>query len=293
MSMKNVFRIAASKTQGQTIVVADSPHSGTVHPPDFRPDCDALALRGAEDFAVDQLYDFLPGLGVPFLQAEFPRSYIDANRLDNVTDKFKAEGEQDYDGHESSLAREKISPRDRRDIYAKKMKLSEVFNRVAGYHKPYHDALAAMIDDAAQRHGRVVHLNLHSMPSTTNGGKGVNKYDVIIGTRLGTAADMKLAEKLRDLFAARGYAAAIDVPGYSGAEILRRSGNPAAGRHSLQVEINRRLYMDEKTITANANMPLLKKDLQGIMADFIAWCDVNVAAPAARTTPKQSPPLHP
>lgn len=286
--MKNVFRFDAPQG-ASSIVVADSPHSGRDYPADFDHAAKREDLRHAEDMAVDQLYGFLPELGVPFLQAQFPRSYIDVNRPDTVTEKFNAEGEQDYKGTESSLVREKISPRDRQPVYSRKLKLSEVFNRVASYHKPYHDRLKQMLDDTQAKHGRVVHLNLHSMPSTVNAGKGKNSYDIIIGTRGGLSSDTAIAEKLQSLFAAKGYKTGLDVSGYKGAEIVKRHGDPAKGRHSIQVELNRKLYMDEKTLELSANMPKVQRDLKDIVAEFTVWCEAHVPVPK-KSGPKSAPP---
>ena len=271
--MKKVYKISLpGKSSG--CVVADSPHSGRVYPADFNYSCKLDDLRQAEDMDVDTLYDFLPSLGIPFLQAEFPRSYVDVNRSDAGFRKPPEEG--DYAGGSSTLVRENISPRDEQPVYDRKLKLSEVFNRVAGYHKPYHDKLKQLLDDTQATHGKAVHLNLHSMPSTVQGGKKVNKYDVIIGIKGGTTADAKIAEKLRDLLAAKGYRVGIDVKGFSGAEIVKRAGDPVNGRHSLQVEINRALYMDETTLALTANLPLLQNDLKEVVRDFAAWCDMYV-----------------
>ncbi|MEP6791504.1 MAG: N-formylglutamate amidohydrolase, partial [Ramlibacter sp.] len=69
---------------GATPVVLDSPHSGVDYPADFGHCCDLALLRSAEDTHVEKLYDFAPGLGVAWIEALFPRSYLDANR--NVTE---------------------------------------------------------------------------------------------------------------------------------------------------------------------------------------------------------------
>ena len=65
---------------GSTALVLDSPHSGTNYPDDFRFACDFAALRSAEDTHVEKLYAFAPALGVAWVEALFPRSYLDANR---------------------------------------------------------------------------------------------------------------------------------------------------------------------------------------------------------------------
>ncbi len=286
---KNVFSIDLPLTPA-SCVVADSPHSGKDYPADFDYACDLHSLRQAEDMAVDALYDFLPALGVPLLRAQFPRSYIDANRAELPVQKLSGE----YDGGDSSLVRGVISPRHTTKIYDRKLSLSEVFNRVADYHRPYHDNLSVMIDDAHARHGKSVHLNLHSMPSTINRGTGVNPFDIAIGTRDGETCASHIAEKLRALFAAKGYNAVIDTQGYRGAEIVRRHGDPDNGRHSIQLEVNRALYMDEKALVLKPGFAKLQSDLRDIMNDFTAWCDSPAVAgtprPAAGNAPRNPAP---
>lgn len=283
---KNVFSIDLPLTSA-SCVVADSPHSGKDYPADFDYACDLHELRQAEDMAVDQLYNFLPAIGVPLLQAQFPRSYIDTNRAELPVQNLAGE----YDGGDSSLVRGVISPRHTTRIYDRKLSLSEVFNRVADYHRPYHDKLAAMIDDAHARYGKSVHLNLHSMPSTISRGMGVNPFDIAIGTRDGETCAPHIAEKLRALFAAKGYNAVIDTQGYRGAEIVRRHGDPDNDRHSVQVEVNRALYMDEKTLQVKPGFAKLQVDLREIMGDFIAWCDSPAVASAPRPSAGAVPKL--
>lgn len=274
---KNVFSIDLPLTPA-SCVVADSPHSGKNYPADFDYACDLHELRQAEDMAVDTLYSFLPAMGVPLLQSQFPRSYIDTNRAELPVQNLTGE----YDGGDSSLVRGVISPRHTTKIYDRKLSLSEVFNRVADYHRPYHDKLAAMIDDAHARQGKAVHLNLHSMPSTINRGTGVNPFDIAIGTRDGETCAPHIAEKLQALFAAKGYRVVIDTQGYRGAEIIRRHGDPENNRHSVQVEVNRALYMDEKSLQLKPEFAKLQADLRDIMGDFIDWCD----SPAVAAQPR-------
>lgn len=283
---KNVFSIDLPLTPA-SCVVADSPHSGQNYPDDFDYACGLHELRQAEDMAVDSLYGFLPALGVPLLQAQFPRSYIDTNRAELPAQNVNGE----YDGGDSSLVRGVISPRHTTKIYDRKISLSEVFNRVADYHRPYHDKLGTVIDDAHARHGKAVHLNLHSMPSTINRGTGVNPFDIAIGTRDGETCAPHIAEKLQALFAGKGYNAVIDTQGYRGAEIVRRHGDPANNRHSIQLEVNRALYMDEKSLQLKPEFSKLQADLRDIMGDFIDWCDspaiLNAPRPSAGAVPKQ------
>ena len=267
-------------------VVADSPHSGTHYPDDFGYACDLPELKKAEDSYVDKLFSFFPRLGVPFLQADFPRSYVDPNRKDTVTEKFKNDETGTYSGTETGLVREKCTPRSSQKVYDRALSLKEVFNRVASCHKPYHDKLAELLDDAVARTGRAVHINCHSMPSTVKRGQQENPVDIAIGTSDGKTAAPEYAEKLQQLFVAKGYNAVIDMPGYRGAEIITRHGDPANGRHCLQLEVNRRLYLDEETLVMKPEAQKLQADLEDVMAAFTKWCDTPRLTPNAAPKPR-------
>src|SRR5690242_549341 len=78
---------------GTTPLVLDSPHSGTRYPDDFRPAIDMAALRLAEDTHVEKLYDFAPALGVAWIEALYPRSYLDPNRDTTELDVTLIEGD--------------------------------------------------------------------------------------------------------------------------------------------------------------------------------------------------------
>src|SRR5438552_16798000 len=79
-------------------LVLDSPHSGTSYPDDFRYAVPLQHLRGLEDTYVNELFHSAPQYGATWLEALFPRSYIDANRLANdIDDKLL---DEDYPGAE-------------------------------------------------------------------------------------------------------------------------------------------------------------------------------------------------
>lgn len=261
-------------------VVADSPHSGRDYPADFGYACPLDELRKAEDARLDELYSFLPQIGVAFLQASFPRAYIDPNRQDSVSARYAAAPGGVYTPSDAGLVRAHCTPRSAEKIYDRVLSLKEVFARVAGYWQPYHDRLEQLVDDAKARHGRAVHLDLHSMPSVFDrAGTQVNAYDVILGTRDGTSAPPALAAHLCRLFAAKGYRTGIDVNSFKGREIVRRTGNPADNRHAIQVEINRRLYLNEETLELSGGFGAVQKDLKEILTDFTVFCGSPALSP--------------
>lgn len=262
---KNVLKKRQPRGEKTTCLVADSPHSGRKYPRDFGYHCDLSKLRHAEDAYLERVFGFFPAIGVPFLQAEFPRSYIDPNRAEDAPD----------------LVRRKASPRHRDEIYKKPLGAAKVFKRVARYHRPYHAALAAMTDAAYARHGKVVHINCHSMMSSHN---GYNRPDIILGTLDGASCDPKILEELRRRLADKGYRVEVNVL-FKGREIIRRTGRPDENRHSIQIEVRRGLYMREDCLRYDSLRALkLKRDLKSAFDGFAQWCDAHVGA-----TPVKAP----
>ncbi len=137
---------------------------------------------------------------------------------------------------------------DGRAIYGRKLKVDEVLARIERYHAPYHRALKDTIDRAHASFGVVYHINCHSMNSVAGkmgeGGAGSSRADFVLGDRDGTTCDPAFTEFVRATLVSMGYVVSVNDP-YKGVELVKAYSKPANGRHSLQVEINKRLYMDE------------------------------------------------
>jgi N-formylglutamate deformylase len=253
-------------------VVFDSPHSGSVYPADFGFAAPVEVMRRAEDAFVDELFASAPAHGAALLAALFPRSYVDPNRHEHEIDTLLLNEPWPHpivSSHRSArglgvvcrLVRATVA------VYDRRLSVSEVQSRIARYHRPYHDELSAMIVQAHGRFGTVWHVNCHSMKSTA---KGRVRDDFVLGDRDGTtcapAFTELVASTLRDL----GYSVRLNHP-FKGAEIVTRHGDPAAGRHSLQIEINRGLYMDEARIEKSDAFPRLRRDIDCLIAAIVGF----------------------
>jgi len=236
-------------------LVLDSPHSGHDFPSDFDAVVSEFDLREIEDMYVDELYQPATELGVPLLAATFPRTYLDPNRHHGDIDLDLIDGSWPHAYVPSGKARlgQALVWRllsDGRAIYARRLRVAEVQARIERCHAPYHRALAGLLDAAVKQHGRVYHLNCHSMGSVgdkmSEGGQGSVRADFVLGDRDGTTCDPAFTEFVRATLAAMGHSVAVNDP-YKGVELVRAYSNPRTARHSLQVEINKRLYMDEAT----------------------------------------------
>ena len=267
---------------GSAPLVLDSPHSGVNYPEDFRPACALAVLRRTEDTHVEKLYDFAPGLRVAWIEALFPRSYLDANR--NVTELDVSLLDDAWDEPLATdpavLSKVRLGKGliwrctdEGVDIYDRKLNAAEVRRRIERCWRPYHAAVAQAIADAHARHGYSIHLNCHSMPAVAASHAtefpGLVHADFVIGDRDGSSASPALSSLVCEVLRGFGYDVSSNHP-YKGVELVRRYGDPVAHRHSIQVEVNRKLYMDERTLQTHAGFAVLRGHLRELVQRLLA-----------------------
>ncbi|MDD2703985.1 MAG: N-formylglutamate amidohydrolase, partial [Acidocella sp.] len=153
-------------------MVLTSPHSGRRYDAAFLATArlDATAIRRSEDSFVEELFGAAPGLGVPLLAAEFPRAWCDANREPWELDPAMfADALPDYVNTTSPRVAAGLGTVARivgtgEPIYARKLRFAEAKTRVETGWRPYHEALAGMIEETLGRFGHCLVLDCHSMP---------------------------------------------------------------------------------------------------------------------------------
>ncbi|MGE0714056.1 MAG: N-formylglutamate amidohydrolase [Alphaproteobacteria bacterium] len=260
-------------------LVLDSPHSGAEYPADFRPACDPALLRQAEDAYVDELWGAGPAMGVAIVAARFPRAYIDPNRALEDMDQELLDAPWpgpvapgDKTGRGIGLIWRLVKAQ--HPIYDRKLTVREVESRIDGYWRPYHMALDAVLDERQRQFGTVWHIDCHSMQSTGNrlsvDGPHARRADFVLGDRDGTTCAPAFTRFVAERVAGMGYQVKINDP-YKGVEIVRRHGRPAEGRHSLQIELNRALYMDEESHARNGGFARLQADLATLQRDILTF----------------------
>jgi N-formylglutamate deformylase len=262
---------------GTTALVLDSPHSGTDYPPDFAYACPLPTLRRAEDTHVEKLYDFAPGLGAGWVEAFFPRSYLDANRdtTEVDVDLFDEDWPHAVATDPRVLGKVRLgkgliwrTTDEGLPIYQRKLSVAEVQARIAQCWQPYHAAVSQAIDAAHARHGYSIHINCHSMPAVASASAtdfpGEEHADFVVGDRDGATAAAPLSRLVCEHLRGLGYSVAYNHP-YKGVELVRRYGAPQQHRHSIQLEINRKLYMSEETLAINKGFAPLKTSLQSLV----------------------------
>lgn len=273
-------------------LVFDSPHSGLALPSDFAPAVDPALVLVSSDTYVDELFAFAPDLGAPLLTAQFPRSFMDVNRSLLDMDPALVDGAWPYPVRDSASARRGMGLIWRiawgeTPMYAGALPVADVEARIARYWRPYHEALGQLLDAVHGAFGIVYHVDCHSMPaighSLSPDPPGTVRPDMVLGDYDGQSCEPGFVAMTAEMLRSRGYSVAINVP-FKGAELVSAYSDPDAGRHSLQIEINRRLYMDEDSRARTSGMGPLQADLADLgraMRDYaVGRLDGPIAAPS-------------
>jgi N-formylglutamate amidohydrolase len=269
------FQLYAPAEQSIPIVFS-SPHSGRDYSDDFLQSSrlDAIQLRRSEDAFVDELFACAPRHGAPLLAAMFPRAYCDPNREAYELDPSMFDGRlPEYANTRSPRVAAGLGTIPKVvssgiDIYAGKLAVREIEQRVAGLYRPYHHRLERLIDETMRAFGWALLIDCHSMPSV--GGpadfdKGLSRVDVVLGDCFGASCASPVSQALEDGFKALGYRVVRNTP-YAGGFTTRHYGQPRNGVHAIQIELNRSLYMNEKNLAKLADFAGLACDLDRLVA---------------------------
>ena len=259
-----------------------SPHSGTHYSADFlaKARLDALALRRSEDSFVDELFAAAPTFGAPLLAATFPRVFCDANREPWELDPGMFDGPLPAWVNSASprvgaglgtIARVVASGE---PVYSDKQSLAAAEARVRECWQPYHAALAALIEETRATFGYCLLVDCHSMP--THPAHGSPPADFVLGDAHGTSCAPRATRLVEETLGGFGYRVRRNDP-YAGGYITRHYGTPRQGVHALQIEIARRLYMDEGRLERAPGMAGLQRDLGRLLAT-LAGADWGVLA---------------
>lgn len=260
-------------------VVVDVPHAGRRYPRAFveRARLPLRSLRRSEDAYVDRLFARSVALGAPLLVAEFPRAYLDVNREPYELDPRMFDGRLPAFANTRSM---RVAgglgtiPRivgDGHEIYFGRIPVEEALARIDRLYRPYHAALRDLVQRTQKSFGTCILVDAHSMPSSGLDRDGPAKPDIILGDRFGTSAAGYITDIAEAAFTKLGLSVTRNRP-YAGGFITEHYGAPSAGVHTLQIEINRALYMNESTLMPHAGFGALQQGVSTAMADcFARW----------------------
>jgi N-formylglutamate amidohydrolase len=266
-------------------VVFNSPHSGSVYPRAFlmASRLDRMTLRRSEDSFVDELAMGVVARGYPLMRAHFPRSYVDVNRepyeldprmFDGRLPSFANTRSMRVAGGLGTVAR---VVGDAQEIYDQRISVDDALRRIEDLYKPYHRTLRKLFARVHRDFGSAMLIDCHSMPSTTGGREERPRADVVLGDRYGTSCVPVVAETIETTLRQCGYAVSRNKP-YAGGFITEHYGNPSAGLHTIQLELNRALYMDERRFERSPNFERVALDLE-LLADRLAAIPIEELRP--------------
>jgi N-formylglutamate deformylase len=256
-------------------LVVDSPHSWPNWPKETPCVASQADLASGCDAYVDELWNHALDGRAALLSARFHRSFIDANRARDDIDPDMLDGAwplpldtSDKSRRGFGLIRRLALPGV--PVYDRRLSVEEVRDRIVTCYDPYHGRLASVIGQTHATHGRCIHLDCHSMKSVGNAmneDNGKPRPDMVVSDLDGASASPYWTQLVTRLLRAQGYEVQVNDP-YKGAEIIRRHGQPTQGRHSVQIEINRSLYMNEKTRQKLVGFSTLASNLRRFISEL-------------------------
>ncbi|BDD91489.1 N-formylglutamate amidohydrolase [Pandoraea cepalis] len=264
-------------------LVIDAPHSGHVFPPDFDTIAPTAAILACGDAYVDELWSVATHHGATLVAALFPRAYIDANRAEHDIDPELLASLWPHDARPQAYSERGVGLLHRFaapnvPLYDRRLSVAEVERRIHDYYLPYRHALRDVLDAAWQRHGAVWHLNCHSMRS--RGGAldvdaGMSRADVLVSDGGGTTADPAFSRWIIAEFTRLGYRVAYNTPcgEDGGGDLVRHFGRPEARRHSVQIELNQALYLNESRVEKHDGFSTLQSQLGQFAAALAAYAE--------------------
>lgn len=270
----------AAPAQQQVALVCASPHSGNHYPAEFlaASRLDPLTLRRSEDSFVHEIFGGAVELGAPLIKARFPRAYLDPNREPFELDPTMfADPLPAYVNTRSPRVQVGLGTIARvvatgEEIYAHKLRFADAISRVERLYRPYHQALRKLLGATTEQFAGYVLIDCHSMPSTAGPGEREFKrsgVDIVLGDCHGTSCHPVIMETAQRLLAAKGYRVVRNAP-YAGGFTTSHYGAPQGGRHALQIEINRALYMEERSIERKPFLRRMAQDMSDLMSALAA-----------------------
>lgn len=260
----------------RTAAVFNSPHSGRDYPERLlsRTRLNELELRASEDVLVDQLYAAAPDFGAPLLAATLPRAWVDLNRGPTELDPSLVTGARSPGLNQRIAAGLGVVPRivaEGKPIYDGKISLTDAKARVRDVHEPYHARLESLLLRARRMFGYAILFDCHSMPSEAlRAAPRVNRQvpQIVLGDRFGAAAPRQIVSATQEAFEAAGFVVARNAP-FAGGYITQRYGRPARGLNAVQIEIDRGLYLDQKTLEKKPEFTEIIDLLQSVISRLV------------------------
>ncbi len=253
-------------------LVVDVSRSGREYPHEFRSPLPFTVLHDNASMHVEDLFAHAPKAGATLLYACFPNTFVDVNRDELDLDPSVVDGEFPVPLKPSPTALRglgliKTLSRYGEPMQERALTPAEIEERLARYHRPYHAELLRLVQQARSRWGYAMQLSGHCMSAVgapTHGDAGQARPDFCISDLRGRTASAESMAFVVDTLRSYGWTVTINDP-YVGNELIRRHGAPDRGVDSIQIEINKKNFMDVKTFRRNEGFERVRADLSRLL----------------------------
>lgn len=238
----------------------------------------ARALGIDADLYVDQLYRRAPKLGATLLIAQVSRYVCDLNRAETDVDDRTVEGAPTRAFRALPHGLIWHDTTESLPVLTRKLTRSEFQRRLDKIYRPYHQALQRLLAEKHARFGYAILLAAHSMPSFGRAGHtdpGAARADVVPGTQGRSTAAAEVIAAVDAEATLAGLSVHHDDP-YRGGFTTVHYGRPSQGVHAVQVELARRLYMDETTLKKDPVGFRKTSDFCGSLVQALGACRPTV-----------------
>jgi len=253
-----------------------TPHSGRNYSSRFMKNIslDLKNLRNTEDYFIDQLFFPNNNNNYSYLNAKFPRIFVDANRspleidktmwgnsnLDNLFDKKSIKVLNGI----GVFAKYNLFGE---YIYSSKLPFSEAKWRLLNYYFPYHKKIKEIIKKTKEKYKKIIALDCHSMASELVN----NKTDIVISNVNNKSSSVEILNLIKKSFSNHSYKINTNKP-FKGGFITSHYGKPKNNTHFLQIEVNKNLYMDEQSMLLKKNSFFkLKACFDNLISDILLY----------------------
>ena len=238
--MTKPFHLIEASAKAVPIIVS-VPHSGTDFPPELEHDfLTEMRIRADDtDWFVHQLYNFVPDMGISLIHSRYCRWVIDLNR-DPESKPLYDDGRiitgltphSDFHGNEIYVSQ---------DHYPNE---EEINRRLALYYWPYYQKLEELLTERKAEFGQVLLWDAHSIRQFVPGIRKAHFPDLILGSNDRQSAKQGLIDIAMHNLDGFGFDLKHNDP-FKGGHITRYFGNPGENVHALQLEMVKKLYMDD------------------------------------------------
>ena len=228
--------------RGSLPVLLSVPHSGRDYP-DWLVECAAAgkpALTLLEDPLVDRLVWRAVNRGCGAVIARAPRAAVDCNRAEDDIDPSVVDGAKR--GRVTARARGGLGIVPSRTqqhgyLWRRPITPAQLADRLDQAHRPFHRAIEEQLSLLLDRFGCALLIDCHSMPPS-------GTPPIVFGDCRGRTAERWVSRDAIEIARSCGLEAALNDP-FAGGHVIERHARPARNVHALQLEVDRRCYLDE------------------------------------------------